>query len=367
MDELDIKIQKIKQLRMVHIYELSGGNVKDLTQSNTAMVVYANEDEIIHLNSMDAHFQRLVQKVMEVYREAEHPEDILADDVTRRLLEEGRRSWTDDELDKYCNATPVDLVIPFESVLHKRFLPIAVYYIKSLYQLLGQEFHEGISQYGWRRDARIIGSVGTKEVSYLTQFFSERDGSFKIRIAGFPEEKDELHILVHLRRDHIDIAFSTLDHRLYGSSSFLFQTESMVQKHSVTYEGKELLLTQNEVKTEDDISPYKDMLFYEGPVHAIYLLPWKMAYVLYDQAEENQDSVLHRIGGMYIYPEAQFTELRSFVELENKSTNIRLRMDGIRVYRLRLSDGRTETYFFPEGNISSGRYQDLLAGKCFVE
>jgi len=367
MDETEIKIHKIKTLRMVHIYELTGADIKNLQQGNTAIMVYVNDGELLHLNSMDVHFEALVQKVIEVYRETTDQEAILADDTTRHLLATGICSFSEEELEHFCKMQPAEAELPFEAVLHKRFLPMAEYYIKSLHHLLGTEITIVGREGGWRGKALVKGLIGTKGVNYFVQVYSNKDGVFTLRILHFPEERNELRLEIHLFRDHMEVDFSTVDGRLYGNSSFLFQNDGMRQKQNVFYEGKEILLAEDTKKTEDDISPYMGMLFYKGPVGAVYKFPWNAAYILLDQSEEKENLLIHKSGGMYVYPEARFTELRSYTEIENQKTHICLRVDGIRMYQYKLSDGRMQTYFFPEGEISSGRYKELLAGKYFVE
>lgn len=390
MDEMEIAIQKISELRMVHIYELLGIDAQQMGKGCTAILVYANENDVLHMNAMDRYFDQLVQRVLEIYRETQNKDTILMDEDTGRLLEEGILLWKDEELEPFYQAEAVEEVTPLDAVLHKRFLPMVEYYITELAQMLGQKVVITLRNYGWRGRASLQGYAREKEVTYSMQIFAKGKDRYAIHVVNFPEKDDVFQLEVHIFRNRFEVRFCTANQKLQGRSSFRFGMETMLQEQEIYYDDKQIFLDRQEIPKQEsipdsleilkqkdipdgqenprqkNISNLAEQLLYKDAIKAVYSLPWNMAYVLCDREEQGETSVIHRNCGTYLYPEADMTESYSAGEVVNAALQLSLQMDGVRMYQIRLRDGRVQTCFHHMEHVATGRYKQYLAGRCFV-
>ncbi len=91
LDELSVQIATMDKLKLVNFYYLY-----DRENEIQAAMVYYQNDKVINLSSLDMHFEMLMRRLFLLYHELENSEDIVADELTRKVLENGYLQTTVD-------------------------------------------------------------------------------------------------------------------------------------------------------------------------------------------------------------------------------------------------------------------------------
>ena len=159
MTEQEILIQKIKNLRMVSVYEFTNAVRKEgddgtgpVTASGcTAVTVLYGDGSQITLSEVDPYFEELVERILTVYSETENRSAVLMDETTRSILEAGIAEVEEAYTDSYVKLQGSTLpTISFDAALSRIFVPIAEYLVTQLESILEKNGKIGKCYFGWR-------------------------------------------------------------------------------------------------------------------------------------------------------------------------------------------------------------------------
>jgi len=371
MDEMEIEINKIDNLKMVHIYELTGAEAASGANGCTAIAVYYGDEGKMNISDFDSHFILLVNRVVELYGRSENKELIMMDDNTRGLMEAGVAARHEKDLEFFYEIQPVECPqIPNESILSKRFLPLAEYLIVGLNKVLGINLEVVKRRYGWRGAAAIWVNDGIKEKQMSIRAIAKDSRKYQISVSEFLEGHIALNIEVIIGFDGMEISFDSSDEDFRGKGVYKFGAETMLETYDVYYKERQVFFDDEQTGTrevasvgelsEDDVN----LIHNDKRVRAVYKLPWNTTYILLDDFKTDNGVESYSFTGVYL--NENYTEQFGWTDIFNQSTNTRLRIESMQLGRLRLQDGKFQTRFSPVASNSTGEYKLKLADRYFI-
>lgn len=371
MDEMEIEINKIDNLKMVHIYELTGAEAGSGTNGCTAIAVYYGDDGKMNISDLDPHFSMLVSRVIELYSRLENKGLVMMDDSTRALLEAGVLVRHEKDLEFFYNISAVDYPqIPNESKLNARFLSLAEYLIVGLNKVLGIELTVVKRRCGWRGSASIWVNDGTKEKMMVVNTTVKDSMKYAVSVSEFIEGHTALMIEITIKFDGMDVSFISSDKAFEGKGSYKFGPDSMTEIFEAYYKDSQIFFDDNQTGVREVPSTgalteeESNIILCNKNVRAIHKLPWNMSYVLLD--EFNTDGGIESYSSIGVYLYEDFVEQFGWTDIFNQATNTRLRIESMSFSRMRLPDGNLQTFFAPVASNSTGEYKLKLANKYFI-
>ncbi len=373
MSDMEITIAQISDLKMVHIYELTGLDVTKAGEGCSAIAVYYRESEKLNLNEYDPCFQDLFDKLLELYAATPNKEAISMDPVTREILEAGVGIMHDMGFAGFQKENGTLLpFFPYDSLLSKRFLPLAEYFLCAAYKVLDIDLMIIGREHGYRGASLLVASNKGEEKEYYVKIQKKDEKRTTIKITNFAKPGGLLTIEICMEWDSMSADYYSDDGEFEGKSIYLFGRDKMTEKHDMTFRDKKVFLEQaeKEMQKEQTNDYDKELFLIDVPVIGKYSLPWGIDYYsLWEQLGDSLDADVEtcRLYGIYEYKEADFADIQSSIHIENETTNVKLSVNSVRVYRCRMQDGRMQSYFVPMENHSMGRYKKELAGKYFLQ
>ena len=372
MDTTEITIQKINDLRMIHIYELAGAQAMPGKKGCTAMAVYYGNNEQLNMNETDRHFAALVNRVYALYEEAENKAAIMADDNTRAFLESGCALAHEPGLETFYEmerqSRPYTMC---EAKLSHCFVPIVSYLLEAFHKLLEQPFYVTSGETGWR-GALVIKGVAAGEVKqFYCKVTKQDENTYSLPISNFITPSGKMLINVKFLRDGIDIAFQGEGVDLYGEGSIVYNKEKCLESFSAFHNGEQIYLDtvthENLVSNKRDTADLQLLLLPDREnIKAVYELPMGIAYYLYEKTEEKNGLTSTFSRNVCLMAQGEFAEIRGSMLLENKTANLTLRADGIFARNIITPGQLLQTYFAAGEGMTGGEYKRKLEDQYFL-
>lgn len=372
MSDMEITIAQISDLKMVHIYELTGLDVTKTQEGCSAIAVYYRESEKLNLNEYDPCFQLLFVKLLELYAAMPNKESVSMDPFTREILEAGASITHDAGFSEFHKEDGKLIpLFPFDALLSKRFLPIAEYFLCAAYKVFDIDLMIVRREHGYRGASLIVASNKGEEKIFYVKTQKKDEKRTTIKITNFAKLNGLLTIDLCMEWDSIHIDYYSEDGEFEGTSIYHFGNDKMIEKHDMNFRDKKVFLDQAEREVQkEQIADYDRELFLVGTqVIGKYSLPWRMDYYRVEENSEetgNSVEISYRYG-IYQYLEADYADIQSSIFIENKDAGVQLNVNSARVFRYRMQDGSIQSYFVPMENHSMGRYKKELAGKYFLQ
>lgn len=368
MDETELEINKIMDLKMVHIYELAGtGNSADCT----AMAVYYGSDGKLNLSDFDEHFEKLVNHVFSLYNQLEDKSSVMMDDTTRALMDAGINIRREKDYEFFYGIKPLDVPkIPKESMLIKRFLPLAEYLVVGLNKVVDIKLDVINLNYGWRGLGSMKVSDGIAERLMSVNVKPINSRKYSITVSDIFENHVALYIDVFISYSDMNISFKTTDGLFYGKGSYTFGYDKMTETYEAFYKDKQIFFDSEnkgvrEVQSLLELSDGELKLIMSSKnIRAVYELPWKSKYILADDYNQEEAVEVYSMLAMYLYDD--YIDEYGWTDILNKAGNIRLRTETVQLSRMKLADETIQTFFEPVENNNTGAYKEALAGKYFL-
>ncbi|MBO7630917.1 MAG: hypothetical protein J6S78_01135 [Lachnospiraceae bacterium] len=380
MTEEEIAIRKIKNLRMVSVYEFTsavpkeGEDHRDITGKSagcTAVTVLYGEGDQITLSELDPYFDELCERVLEVYAETKDKSSILLDDATRALLEAGASVREATFLDSFYAMTGSEIAqIHYDACLGRRFLPVVSYLVGELETLLDDGGEVVDRTFGWRGRGTLV--LRRRNGQTTHPLITERIGpdDYRVSVGDYPEIGENMQVDVSVQTERMEIAFAAERSDFTGRFQFRFLLPYMEMKVSVSRGGAEICYENNRYTAGEPEEPgeaEQKLLPDTGKPDVVYHLPFGMKYVLTDRQETSGDIRRDDYTRTLLYGEAAYSETVSWSIVRNTKTGVMIRKNNIRMMRSGFEDGRTQTYFDPIGAGAPGRYRTALAGRYFIQ
>jgi len=384
MDELEIEIGRLSNLKMVHFYDLisRGDNVG-------AIAVYDDEERKINLCVLDAHYDKLLEKVVTCYREQEDRAQIIMDEETRHILEqmvqdapvpETRSFWGD-----VPGATLYDLpILDTSSYPDRMVLPLLRYYVKELHALFDVPIEWKLLTGSWHGRGMLAGSANARAIRMPYRIQRRKGCEYEILLGNYLGKTHRLQIRVLFERMGLRTYFMCPSVELTGYSTYTLSAskKTVTGKTSISvgnktiYEQKEELpaLEGDEKETllrkvlEDGISE----LLTEDPERAtVVAFPWDH-YLVYTLTDRDDDSMLKQdaeVGYLVVNEKYDILRKYSFSHIIGRTNKVEMdaRYACGDVVLQKGKDKLLQIAFEDTGYSSSGDYKERFSGRYLVK
>jgi hypothetical protein len=377
MTEQEILIQKIKNLRMVSVYEFTNAVRKEgddgtgpVTASGcTAVTVLYGDGSQITLSEVDPYFEELVERILTVYSETENRSAVLMDETTRSILEAGIAEVEEAYTDSYVKLQGSTLpTISFDAALSRMFVPIAEYLVTQLESILEKNGKIGKCYFGWRGrgalELRRERNVSEHPVSTVRLDKT----NYRMVIGNYPEDGENMQVDIVLGPEEAEIAFAAERMNFTGRFRFLFRVNNMETQISILQNGKEICYENEKYESEGvEIGEREAKLLPEGVTpNVTYRLPFGVDYLLFEKQDAEGEILKKEYLRTLAFREAGYSETVSWTVVKNRTTGVIIRKENVRMVRAEIGGGRYQTYFDIAGAGASGRYRTALAGRYFI-
>ena len=373
MSPEEMNIEAIDDIKMIHIYDLTGAEKPDRKYGVTAALVSFGDNQQLNYTENDHCFNAFVKKIFEAYSISQDKDKVIMDETTRQIMEAGDVPRHDCLLNKYYEAEKRDVpLLVNASTLSKRFEPLIEYLIIGLYKTMGTEVDIIDRKTGWRGSGRLILRVGDSNRTIYFKSFEINDSTFSIKLNGCLEENGDLLINVNLYEDSISIAYKSEAAKLEGNSSFRFGKDNLREMHQIQKNGEQIFYDVNtyentfskDSKLEDEVSPLSMVLLPEGMKPcAVYRLPMGLDFLLYDIAQTTDKVEVQTFCGVFLWQDASYADIRGWSLIKSLDSGLSLRNEAFRY--INLSDNREmiQTAFLTG---TGSRYKEELEGKFVI-
>ena len=369
----EIDLEGIEDLKMIHIYDLTGAAKPNGKYGVTAVLVNYSDNKQLNYTENDHCFVDFVNKIFEVYNSSEDKSSIIMDETTRKIMQAGEVPRHESILSKYYDAEKHEL--PFlvnASTLSKRFGPLVEYLVVGLYKTMGTEVDVIDRKFGWRGSGRLIIHVGASNRTIYFKSFEINDSTFSIKLNGCLTDKGDLLINVVLHDDVISISYKSESAQIEGSSSFKFGKDNLREMHQIKKNGEQIFYDVNlyentftaDSKLEDVVSVVtKELLPEDLRPCAVYSLPIGLTYLLYDVAETADDVDVQTFCGAFLWQDAAYSDIRGWSMIKSQQSGLTLKNEAFRILNLTDNRGFIQNSFLAG---TGSKYKEELEGKFVI-
>lgn len=288
MDKEEIEINQIDNLKMIHMYDLSGA------ENVPALAVYYGDNKQINLCVMDKNYNLLVERILFIYSKCRDRNSIIMDEHTRKLIElacssaeQGMESGaaSGSRLGRKYMSMAAEQVTRFHTAGYIRIvmMPLVKYYLRELYSLwdMDIEFEDSIS--GWHGSGILRGRSSGQALIFPVRISFSETGRYQINVGNFLEESNIIVFDIKYSQESLVVYFDSEDYKLTGESRFEFNAYDAVCSTMVRANNTPVYCNEERLKkVEPDImlSRFKvTMLDMDVRRANIYALPWDAFYL----------------------------------------------------------------------------------------
>lgn len=377
MDETEIIIRQMTDLRMVHFYNLAGDN--NSADGVLSVAVYYGVNGQLNLSVLDKHFDLLVEQIFCHYAKTENKASIIADANTRTILEQGVLKRDGEAWSKYLSMEG-NMEPKYQAITYfKGFLiPVVDYYLKQLYKMNGMEYRPYAYHLGWRNSCSIEGFVDGIVTKFLIHVEMLDECNYTVVVSNFIKTGATIEFHITYGLDVITVHFSSSYWSLDGDSRYYFENGKLMDASFVTMNGRPVYYETVECERVSDAGAKLQTI--EKLVGAIdesmdcYLLPWGEAFVNKVSGTTTRDYLYLLIDtNMGILHEPfdcnGMSMMRgwSWRQIVNEEANIVVKTLAMAYDRLLTKDLEVQTHFLPAGTNSYGEYKEKLEDRYFYE
>lgn len=287
MDETEIKISHIENIKLIHFYTLDG-----ITDNVIGLAVFFNKRETLNLCSIDVHFDMLVAKTIEVYSSLSEEEKLLifADDNSRKILEDSSSLITAEKINAYSERIQSEGTTECAFISSKAFIdcflsPVVCYTFESIFSVMSLNFERLPQQKGWFGRGLFKYMVKGNEMVMPYLFIKLSSAHYMVKINNFLEETNCLTLDIAFDSETLSISFSDIAKQTAGLFSYALWPDfsRIIEKKTVKQYGKEIFYGYEEIlptNTENICSSLSEMgitpVLPNNLSNAVgFLLPWE--------------------------------------------------------------------------------------------
>ena len=373
MSQEEMFIEGIKDIKMVHIYDLTGTSGIGGKYGVTSALINYGDNEKLNYTENDHCFTAFVNKIFQVYNTTEDNDSIIMDDTTRQIMEAGKVPRHESILSKYYDSEKLDIpVLVNSSTLSRRFEPLVEYLIVGLYKTMGTDVDIIDIKRGWRGAGRLLIHVGSENRTIFFKVFEINESTFSIKVNGCMTEHGDLLINVNLFDDVLSVSYKSESEEIEGSSQFKFSKDNLLEMHEIRKNGEQIFYDVNtydntfteESKIEDHVSVLSKWILPERlKPCAVYELPMGLTYLLYDIADSSDEVEVKTFCGVFLWQDASYADIRGWSEIKSLKSGLILKNEAFRF--INLSDNKEyvqSTFLTGTGS----RYIEELEGKYII-
>lgn len=375
MDQEEIDIRQMDNLKMLHLYQLGGSD---------AIAAYYGDNQQINLCAMDKHYNLLMERVLTLYSQCEDKNSIIVDGDAKALLEvavargDNYTTFFNRVGKRYKDMEALDAPrFAAEGVMRESMIPMLQYYLKQIYHLYSIDIDFERSTRGWHRSCVLKLKKGTDTLLLPVKMDFLEANTCTAQIGNFLQDMYTIEFQVTYADNRQLIVFESKDMGLVGEHRIDINDNKVKSVTTISVNGKTIYYMDEELPHIDigaEGAEFKNL-----PKHAdidvanstVYQLPWGGYIVI--RLVKNADAHTKRTDIDTIFIEGNDTKVAirhySYGLVENLKDGLKLRTDGAFMRKLYYGDkhGETETLFMPVGYYSGWDYKEFLENKYFYE
>lgn len=385
MTQEEIDVEGIKDIKMVHVYDLTGAKGPEQKYGITAVLLNYGDNKQLNYTENDHCFNSFVNKIFEAYNSSENKEMIIMDGATRQILEAGEIPRHDTILDKYYNAEKLENpVLVNDASLSLRFEPFVEYLLSGLYKTMGTDVEVIDRKCGWRGAGSILFKVGKTNHRVVFKAFQVNETMISIKINGCLSANGDMIINLIFYNNEMSFSYRSISEAIEGSGSFTFNKESLREMQQIKKNGKQIFYDVNLYANplNEDNAPMSEEAsndsflnqqwlevtglkahFPEAVPCAIYSLPFGMDYILYNENDINEQVDVRIYSCAYLWWDAAYADVRGWSVIKSQMTGLSLKNEEFRIINLSNKRGLVQNTFLSG---TGSRYKQELEGKYVI-
>lgn len=382
MDETEIKISHIENIKLIHFYTLD-----EITDNILGLAIFYNKRETLNLSSMDIHFEMLVAKTIEVYSSLSDEEKLLvfADDTTRKILEDSSSQLTVEKTNGYFekvqkNGTTECAFVSSNAFIDCFLSPLVSFVFESIFSVMTIDYERLPQQKGWFGKGLFRYLVKGEETVMPYLFIKLSPAHYLAKINNFLEETNCLTLEISYDADNLSVSFSDVSKQTDGMFSYALTPDfsHIIEKKTVKQYGKEIFYSYEAILPEEA----KELCtsFTESGITALlpnnlenavkFPMPWNQ-YVIADiitPVKEDSEYTENQIS--YCSLDKDQSAILNFYE--NRSgldVNPEKKISSSKMLFQVFKDNNKASVFLSFDNPgcnSSGKYKELLQNKLYL-
>lgn len=368
MDNVELDVVAVKDLRMIHCYNLAGEN-----GPVPGVMVYYGKDKVINLCQLDKCYDQLLSKVIERYEKEKDSHPIIIDDRTRNILEDickKNDSYYTNLIEGYEEQALA--ICSHKGHIKNMLIPLLQFIINDLYSLEGKILEWNPISKEWYGRGELVALLnGDKKIfPYVVKQACE--GDYDIVVSNLLKQFSETRLHIVYGKRGIEITVESLSNNINGkmgyildadNSSLIYQVEIYQADKLVCHQDKEIV-SQDVTKEETDIYRLLDKIFTKPKEVA---LPWGQKIWLQTETDTENDKTVLNVNIAYIMKSSDLTEvmIRSYSNLtESDKVSVEINRLWLDAYE---SNGyeMTQLHFLDIGYESCGYYKEHLADRYY--
>ena len=384
MDETEIEIGRLSDLRMVHFYNLISKH-----DEVGAIAVYDDEDRQLNLCMLDKHYDKLLEKVVTSYRNQSDRKMIVMDEETRTLLEamlqettasDGVRFWGDIPQATLLKTPTIDP----GSYLDRMVIPILRFYIRELHHLFELPLEWKYLTSSWHGRGMLEGLANETAIHMPYRIARRKNGEYEVLIGNYLGKTHRLSIRLVFERLALRAYFSCPALGLNGHSTYAISTRDRSVKENTSisvgektfYENSETLKALEPAQKEvlqQKIAEEKLTQFFQTSTDRteVVRFPWGHYWVysiedLFGDAFQKQDV---EVGYLVMEDRYDIIRKQSFSHIVGKKNKVELdaRCACGDIFVRKDKTTQLQIAFEDTGYSSYGKYKELYSGRYLFE
>ncbi len=375
MDEEEIEIRQMDNLKMIHMYQLGG---------NDAIAVYYGDNKQLNLCSMDKNYNLLMERVLTLYSACNYKDSIIIEDNAKKLLDkalvrpDNHTAFFDRVGKRYMNLNKAEAPrFASDGVMREALMPMLCYYIKQLYQLWDLKVEIDTEAGGWHRNCVLKLNYGENTAILPVRTDFNESNACIMKVGNFLQDMSTLEFSVTYTQESLKVVFECEEIALVGENNILVGEEGIKSVTNISLAGKTIYYMSDEVPTVAIDAPgvkseiLKSLVDLDTLNSKIYVLPWG-GYVIVRLVDNIAEDTKRRdVDTIFIEENNTKVAVRyfSYGLVENIKDGLKLKTDGVVMRRLYYGDKHKEieTLFLPVGYYSGWDYKQHLENKYFYE
>ncbi len=383
MDELEIEIGRLSNLKMVHFYNLIAQN-----DEVGAVAVYDGEDRQINLSALDLHYEALLAKVVTCYREQKDRERIVMDPQTRAVLDSLLAAESVFEKPDFWGNVPRTILQDQPNINPGSYsdylvVPLLRYYIRELHLFYKVPIEWKLLSASWHGRGVLDAVIGEQELHFPYRIRRRNGGEYDVLIGNYLGKTNQLKIQIRFERLGVKVYFSCLPFGLEGYSTYTIDTNgaSITEKTGITVVGK-TVYEHMETLAEPDADQKEDLrrkisedrlmhlLVRDWDRARVARLPWGH-YIVYAISNKDDASMKKQdIEVAYLLMEDKHDIIRkhSFSHIVGRENKVEIDARYARgdIYVQKGTKERVQIAFEDTGYCSFDEYKESYSGRFLV-
>lgn len=372
MDEVELNISAIKNIKMIHFYHL----MRDSEMLSAAMVMF-DSDKMINLCSLDKHYDEFISMIFMVYEKEAGKRKIMIDPYTETVLN-GMKGVDTGYYEEFMKNNEL---LEKPHFYHQSYMPyIAVpvikYVLEQMYSVAGKKIYWNPLEPVWFGRGTLTASFDSGEKQIFPFVLACEDaGEYSVIVGNFFENRYSLELTINYGKDGIEMrAFSkgagALCNMFYKINS---QEDDVAYHCDITLKDKPVY-NENGILKAGDKWPsgekIDDILGTETKVSKFYKLPWGQYISVSQNIKEDEKTKVKSmcIGYNAFAKERNNALVFCYDEVSSVEDNAKyvVNNSAMDIFEEKVFGQIIQIYCLPCGFRTRGFYKDKMADKYFT-